>query len=157
MLFGGLLAGLTTARASLAAPRLEPARTLLLDPEENPLPLFEGAVVDLLDDALELELPGDPVAWIPALGSLERVFMPGDLAWPAGAAATGFDVGSPAPAGEAAPRSFLRAVVAAREARARESSSYAAVGSDELRARTAMKRIAPQLFQRYLERLGMLG
>ena len=85
---------------------------------------------------------------------LDGVLLVADLRSAEVTQAAAFDLDRPAPPDEPSPRSFLRALVAAREARARETQAPGRCGSLELRARAAMKRASPALFERYLAALG---
>lgn len=103
----------------------------------------------------ELELPGAASAWVPCLGMLRQVFSLADFRSAEVRIATGFDSTSPASAKDSAPRSFLRALVAAWHARNRNADPREHCGESELAARAAMNRASPALFERYLEGLGL--
>jgi hypothetical protein len=137
-------------------PQLTPVGRRELDAPDFALPRLPIALEDLWTDAVELAL-ADPIsAWVPSLGLIDGAFTLADLRSIDVAEACGFALGDPAPSsGEPQPRAFLRALVSAREARAHEAPSGGGCGALELRARAAMKRAAPALFGRYMERLGL--
>jgi hypothetical protein len=146
-----------TSREALdpAPPPLLPTGRSELDAPEGVLPDLPRALGDLWTEALLLDLPEPACAWVPALGALDGVFATPTLRSPDLVQATSFDLAGPVPPDEPAPRAFLRALVAAREARALETRQAGGCGELELRARAAMKRAAPALFRRYLAALGL--
>ena len=151
------MAGCLTSRQALdpAPPRLSSTGRSGLDAPEWVLPELPRALEDLWTEALLLDLPEPACAWVPALGVLDGVFAATSLRSPDVVQATTFDLAGPAPPDEPAPRAFLRALVAAREARVLGTGQPGHCGELELRARAAMKRAAPALFQRYLAALGL--
>ena len=93
--------------------------------------------------------------WVPAVGMIDGVFGPSLLGWSVDLHGSGFNPTDSPPSGEPAPRTFLRALVAARQARAAmPPAARTGYGEAELTARLRMKRLAPQLLARYLARLG---
>lgn len=139
---------------SSQAPSLAPTGQCDLDAPERPLPPLPDAILDLWTEAVELGLPEPASSWVPSLGILNATFGVADLRAGEVARGAGFDLAHDAPPDEPAPRAFLRALVAAREARVREPGRCGAL---ELRAREAMKRASPALFDRYMETLGLYG
>jgi hypothetical protein len=135
-------------------PPLAPSPLAALNALPGILPRLPAAIEDLFSDAGELGLPGGTAAWVPALGALSGSFstaLLGRFCDPPESNAP-----SPAPAGEPAPRAFLRALLAAR--RAREALPATSICSDdELRARARMRAAAPPLLARYLASLGSPG
>lgn len=148
-----------TARGALdpAPPRLDPKGLHALDAPDLALPELPRALEELWAVASDLDLPEPACAWVAALGVLEDVFAETDLRSAGVMQPTGFDLDAVAPADEPAPRAFLRALVAAREARGLGAGQPGRCGKLELSARAAMKRAAPALFQRYLAGLGLYG
>jgi hypothetical protein len=148
-----------TAREALdpAPPRLDPTGLHALDAPELDLPELPRALEELWAAASDLGLPEPACAWVPALGVLEGVFEQTSLRSSGVTQSTGFDLDAAAPADEPAPRAFLRALVAARDARGMGTGQPGRCGELELRARAAMKRAAPPLFERYLAGLGLYG
>lgn len=135
-------------------PQLAPTGRRELDAPDFTLPGLPGVIDELWRDALELEL-ADPVsAWVPSLGLIDGVFALAELRSPELMRASGLELERSQP-GEPAPLAFLRALIAAREARARENPAGGGCGALELRARAEMKRADPQVFRRYMERLGL--
>jgi hypothetical protein len=137
-----------------APPRLDATGRNPLDAPDGVLPELPDATKDLFGEASVLELPGPASGWVPCLGVLQRVFGIAALRCTEVERAAGFDLARDAPPDEPSPRAFLRALVAAHEARAREPGRC---GARELAARTAMKRASPPLFARYMETLGLYG
>ena len=137
-----------------APPRLAPTGQGELDAPESALPELPSAIEDLWTEAFVLGLSEPLCAWVPSLGVLDGFLLVADLRSAEVTQAAAFDLDRPAPPDEPSPRSFLRALVAAREARARETQAPGRCGSLELRARAAMKRASPALFERYLAALG---
>ena len=137
-----------------APPQLAPTGRGELDAPESPLPELPSAVEDLWTEAFVLGLSEPLCAWVPALGVLEGVLLAADLRSAEVTQTAAFDLDRAAPPDEPSSRSFLRALVAAREARARETQTPGGCGTLELRARAAMKRASPALFERYLAALG---
>jgi hypothetical protein len=116
------------------------------------LPRLPVELEELWTEAAWLEVAAPASAWVPALGVLAGLFPPAWLRSAEVREASGFDVEASEPPGEPAARGFLRALLAAREARAREGASRAgACGEAELRARARMRALAPELLARYLE------
>ena len=150
------LAACLSSREALdpAPPRLVPTGRGEFDAPESVLPELPSAVEDLWTEAFVLGLSEPVCAWVPSLGVLDGVLLVADLRSAEVTQATAFDLDRPAPPDEPASRSFLRALVAAREARARETQTPGGCGTLELRARAAMKRASPALFERYLAVLG---
>lgn len=134
-------------------PRLAPCETKDLEAPPDALPALPRAVETLWNDALDLDLPGAAPRWVPCIGMLDGTFAPAQLASPELRAATGFDVRAAESRSDDPPREFLRALIAAREARAHERGLSTGCGPRELDARASMKRIAPALFRRYMETL----
>jgi hypothetical protein len=143
-----------------APPRLEPTERSELNAPESLLPGLPNALEDLWTDAFVLGL-GEPVsAWVPCLGVLDGVFLLVDLRSAAVAQAAHFDLERPAAPHESPPRSFLRALVGARELRGWNTRAAGErvvdrCGALELRARAAMKSASPMLFERYMRTLGL--
>lgn len=135
-------------------PRIAPAATRLLDPPAGAVPRLPQAVEDLWGEVEALDLPGPPSAWVPALGIIDGLFSPSLLGWSADLKDSGFDPAGAPPSGERPPRAFLRALLAARQARAAAPGTPTRHGEAELAARRAMKAVAPTLLARYLARLG---
>jgi hypothetical protein len=135
-------------------PRLTPAGRPALDAPGFALPSLPAGAAELWKDALELDLPGPACAWVPAIGLIDGIFALAELRSPEVARVAGLDTQRPG-AAEPASQAFLRALVAAREARARGPHSGPGCGAAELHARAAMKRSAPLLFERYMARLGL--
>ncbi len=143
-----------------APPRLEPTGRSELNAPESLLPRLPNALEDLWTDAFVLGLAEPASAWVPGLGVLDGVFPLVDLRSVAVAQGAHFDLERPAPPHESPPRSFLRALVAARELRGWRTRSAGErvvdrCGALELRARAAMKDAAPALFERYMRTLGL--
>ncbi len=88
------------------------------------------------------------------MGVIDGTVALAELRSPEVARAGGLDAERPEP-GEPGPLTFLRALAAAREARAREAPAGRGCGPLELRARAVMKRAAAPLFERYIDRLGL--
>ncbi len=148
-----------TSRGALepAPPRLDPTGLHALDAPDLALPELPRALEELWAAASDLDLLEPACAWVAALGALEGVFAETDLRSAGVMQHTGFDLDAAAPADEPAPRAFLRALVAAREARGLGTGQPGRCGELELSARAAMKRAAPELFQRYMAGLGLYG
>jgi len=136
-----------------ARPRLAPTGRDEFDAPESALPELPSAVEDLWTEAFVLGLSEPVCAWVPSLGVLGGVLLVADLRSAEVTQATAFDPDRPAPPDEPTSRSFLRALVAARDARARETQAPGRCGTLELRARATMKRASPALFERYLAAL----
>jgi hypothetical protein len=135
------------------APLLVPTGCRELDAPGFTLPALPRELAELWEDALEMELAGLACAWVPSIGLIEGILPPADLRSLV-ARSGGLDrefSGAHAPP----PLAFLRALIAARDARSRESPSGAGCGPAELRARAEMQRSAPALFERYMQRLGL--
>lgn len=128
-------------------PRLTPAWGPELDAGGFALPGLPAGAEELWKDALDLELPEPACAWVPAIGLIDGIFALAELRSPEVARAGGLDTQRPE-AAEPPAHAFLRALVAAREARARGTRSGPGCGAAELNARAEMKRIAPLLFER---------
>jgi hypothetical protein len=137
-----------------APPRLEPAGRIELDALGSLLPLLPDAILELWTEAFVLGLDEPRCGWVPSLGVLCGALPIADVRSEAVSRLTGFDLEHPAAAGEPPPRAFLRALVAARDARVREPGRCSAL---ELEARSAMKRACPALFERYMETVGLYG
>jgi hypothetical protein len=138
-----------------APPQLAPTGRGELDAPESALPELPSEVENLWTEAFVLGLSEPVCAWVPSLGVLDGIFLVVNLRSAEVAQAAAFDLDQPAPPDEPASRSFLRALVAAREASARETRAAGRCGALELRARAAMKRANPALFERYLAALGL--
>jgi hypothetical protein len=136
-----------------AAPALQPAGRTELDPKDQALPPLPDAILDLWTEAFVLGLEEPRCAWVPSLGVLSGTFTLADLSCSEVARAAGSDLDHPPVDGDAA-RAFLRALVAAREARVREPGRC---GTAELAARVAMKRASPVLLERYMQTVGLSG
>ncbi len=140
---------------SPAPPRISTARTPALNPPPGLLPRLPRRIEDLWDHAEALGLPPPASAWVPAVGIIDGIFSQPLLGWSVELEGSGFDPAGPVPADEQGPRAFLRALLAARQARAlAPGTGGAGYGEAELAARLRMKRIAPELLARYLARLG---
>ena len=143
-----------------APPRLEPTERSELNAPESLLPRLPNALEDLWTDAFVLGLGEPASAWVPCLGALDGIFPLVDLRSAAVAQAAHFDLERPAAPHESPPRSFLRALVAARELRGWNTRAAGErvvdrCGALELRARAAMKSASPILFERYMQTLGL--
>jgi hypothetical protein len=150
-----LLACLSSREALLPdPPGLAPVDAEPLDAPAFALPELPRAIVELWRDASDLELPSPASGWVPVIGLIDGHFALSDLHAPEIARARGLDDEAVGPE-EPTSRAFLRALVAAREARAAEPPAGRECGAVELRARAAMKRIAPVLFERFMGRLGL--
>ena len=137
-----------------APPALAHSGVVGLDPPPGPLPRLPSAIEALWEAVEGLDLPGPASAWVPAVGITDGVFAPPLLGWSVELADAGFDPVGAAPAEEPAPRAFVRALLAARRARAATPPAPpAGCGPAELAARLDMKRLAPRLLTRYLARL----
>lgn len=134
-----------------APPRIATVAASALNPPPGALPRLPRAVEDLWAEVEALDLPGPASAWVPAVGIIDGTFPPSLLGWSTDLAGSGFDPAEPSPGGEPEPRTFLRALVAAR--RARSAAAGTGYGHAELSARVEMKRLAPSLLARYLARL----
>ncbi len=136
-------------------PRLEEAAAPVLNRPPLGLPEFPRRILALWEEVDALELPGSASAWVPALGIIDGVFSPSILGWTADLAGAGFDPEGDSPPGEPPARAFLRALLAARQARA-SAAAAGVIGypADEIDARRHMRRLAPGLLERYLRRLG---
>lgn len=138
-----------------APPALAHSGVVGLDPPPGVLPRLPPAIEALWEAVEGLDLPGPASAWVPAVGITDGVFAPPLLGWSIELADAGFDPVGATPAEEPAPRAFVRALLAARRARAAmPPSPPAGCGPAELAARLDMKRLAPRLLVRYLARLG---
>jgi len=142
-----------------AQPRLEPTGRSELNAPEWLLPRLSNTLEDLWTEAFVLGLAEPTSAWVPCLGVLDGVFALADLRSPEVAQGARFDLEHPATA-ESHSRSFLRALVVARELRGRKPRAAGEHLVDrcdalELRARKAMKSAAPILFERYMQTLGV--
>jgi hypothetical protein len=136
-------------------PRIEPSRVAALNPPADTVPRLPDAVADLWTEAERLELPGPASPWVPALLVIDGLLPPSLLGWAADLAGSGFDPDGPTPADEGPARQFLRALLQARAARsAAQPAGPGGYGEAELAARRRMKRLAPALLARYLDRLG---
>jgi hypothetical protein len=143
-----------------APPMLEPTGRSELNAQESLLPRLPNALEDLWTDAFVLGLAEPASAWVPCLGVLDGVFPLVDLRSAEVAHGAHFDLERPAMPHESYPRSFLRALVAAREIRGWKTRAAGErvvdrCGALELRARAAMKCAAPILFERYMQSLGL--
>jgi hypothetical protein len=136
-------------------PRLVDAETTALNRPPLRLPELPERIRALWEEVEGLELPGPASAWVPALGIINGAFSPSLLGWKADLRAAGFDSdGDPSPA-EPPPHAFLRALIAALRARSVAAGhGGAAYPAGELDARRVMRRLAPELLERYLKRLG---
>jgi hypothetical protein len=136
-------------------PRIDPVLSPALNPPPGALPRFPRSIEDLWDGVESLQLPGPASAWVPAAGVIQGTFSPSLLGWSVDLEESGFDPAGPEPAGEAPARGFLRALLAARHARATGASAGpTSCGEVELAARRRMRAIAPALLALYLARLG---
>jgi len=150
-----LLACLSSRDALLPdPPRLAPIDIDPLDAPAFVLPELPHPVVELWRDAIDLRLPSPASAWVPVIGLIDGHFALSDLRVPEITRACALDDEAVGPE-EPPSHAFLRATLAAREARASEKPAALGCGTAELRARAAMKRIAPALFERYMRRLGL--
>ncbi len=138
-----------------APPRLAPTERSELEAPEAALPALPSTVEDLWTEAFVLDLSEPVCRWVPSLGVLDGIFLAADLRSAEVTQAAAFDLDRPAPPDEPSSRSFLRELVAAREASARETRAPGRCGSLELHARAAMKRASPALFEHYLAALGL--
>jgi hypothetical protein len=138
-----------------APPSIAPATAHELDPPPGALPRLAPTIGDLWDEVEALDLPGPASAWVPAVGIIDGVFSPSLLGWSVDLEGSGFNPTGPAPAEESTPRAFVRALLAARQARAvTPAPARTGCGEAELSARLRMNRLAPRLLGRYLARLG---
>jgi len=126
-----------------------------LDAPDLLVPRLPDAIEELWSDARWLELATPAAAWVPALGVLADLFPPALLRSDEVREASGFDPDAAPPPSEPPGRAFLRALLAARDAHAREAALRSgACGDTELRARARMRALSPELLARYLESLG---
>ena len=138
-------------------PPILPARTAALNPATEFLPRFPRELADLWSTVEELEVPPPASAWLPVVGILDGALGPSLLVAPDVLEHTGFNPYGEPPTREAAPRAFVRALLAARRAREADPATRAGTcGDRELAQRVEMRALAPVLFDRYLARLGML-
>ena len=141
---------------SLDPPPLAPASVALLDGPGSILPALPAQLEELWSEAGCLELPGPASAWVPCIGVLDGEFAMDLLRSAEVREAAGFDPSASARPGEPASWVFLRALVAARGARSR-TPALGRCSEAELRARAAMRQVAPALLSRYLGGLGFAG
>jgi hypothetical protein len=141
------------AEGALSAdpPALEPVIESVLCEPAPLLPRLPADLESLWSEAEALDLPAPASTWVPAVGALAGVFPPVLLRSAEVAAASGFDAVRSGPPQQPPGHAALRALLAAREARAREGAFRGgACGDAELRARRALGRVAPPLLARYL-------
>ncbi len=135
-------------------PALHPGPHAELNEPAPLLPRLAVELEELFGEAHLLELAPPASAWVPALGVLAGLFPPALLRSAELREASGFAAEAPPPPGEPPARAFLRALLAAREARSREGAFRGgSCGEGELRARSRMRELAPALLARYLEGL----
>jgi hypothetical protein len=135
-------------------PRIAPSPVAALNPPPDALPRLPVAVEDVWAEAEDLDLPGPPSMWVPALMIIDGILSESLLGWRADLGGSGFDPVI-APRDEPAARVFLRALLRAREVRSADrSAGRAGLGDAELAARQQMRQAAPVLLNRYLARLG---
>lgn len=153
-----VLAACLVATADLdpRPPALAACEAKSLEMPRDVLPRLPPAIEAIWGDALDLDLPGAASRWVPCIRLLGGAFTPAQVASPELRAATGFDVRAAA-AHEDPAREFLCALFAAREAHLHERGSSASCGPRELEMRRRMQRIAPPLFGRYMEELGLFA
>jgi hypothetical protein len=135
-------------------PRIAPGPGPALTPPPGTLPRLPRSIEDLWDGVERLQLPGPASAWVPAVGIIDGIFSPSLLGWSVDLHGSGFDPIGPGHISEPPAREFIRALLAARHARAVQASAGPTTcGDAELAARRRMRAIAPALLARYLARL----